>query len=190
MAGSLTVRWALTAVFAAAAAGLLPARGRAGAYRPSAALHLLMCAALIVMTWRSRLALPLWFQVAAFGCPVIWFELAGLTGSGRQRTRVLSSLHHTLMAGAMIWMITAMPRAMRMGPATNSAVRSVMPAKPGLLVPAVSALLAAYFALAAVPWMVTAFSNGRDMAGAARAAAGHAAMSAGMAAMLLAMLPA
>lgn len=53
-------------VFAAAGARILSARGRAGANRVSTALHVLMCAALIVMTWRSRLALPLSFQVAAF----------------------------------------------------------------------------------------------------------------------------
>lgn len=50
---------------------------------------------------------------------------------------------------------------------------------------AVSALLVAYFAAAAVPWAVRAFSSERNLAG---AAAGHAAMSSGMAAMLLVML--
>ena len=59
------------------------------------------------------------------------------------------------------------------------------PAGPAAVL-AVSVLLAAYFALAAVPWLVCATGPGRRVTG--RAAAGHAAMSAGMAAMLLAML--
>jgi hypothetical protein len=51
---------------------------------------------------------------------------------------------------------------------------------------AVSALLSAYFALAAVPWFAQAVgARGRLNNG---TAAGHAALSAGMAAMLLAML--
>ncbi len=51
---------------------------------------------------------------------------------------------------------------------------------------AVSVLLAAYFALAAIPWLVRAAGPRRHVNGAA--AASHAAMSAGMAAMLIAML--
>ena len=152
----------------------------------SAALHVLMCAAVIVLTWRSRLALPLWFQVAAFGCPVIWFGLGGLSGSARLRAGALSGLHHAVMAASMIWMITAMPEAMRMGPAAAPG-RSATPAMSGATISpavlAVSAVLVAYFALAAVPWTVRALSSARNVAG--PAAAGRAAMSAGMAAMLL-----
>ena len=59
------------------------------------------------------------------------------------------------------------------------------PAAPAAVL-AVSVLLAAYFALAAVPWFVWAIGSGRRVTD--RAAAGHAAMSAGMAMMLLAML--
>ncbi len=88
----------------------------------------------------------------------------------------------------MIWMITAVPAAMRMMPA--AAARSAMPAisRPAMpaAVLAVSVLLAAYFALAAIPWSVRAIGPGRGVND--RAAASHAAMSAGMAAMLLAML--
>jgi hypothetical protein len=51
---------------------------------------------------------------------------------------------------------------------------------------AVSGLLAAYFALAAIPWLVQAVGPNRRVHG--PAAASHAAMSAGMAAMLLATL--
>jgi hypothetical protein len=65
-----------------------------------------------------------------------------------------------------------------------------MPAMSHAAVPAtvlaVGALLAAYFALAAIPWLVRAIGPGPRIND--RAAAGHAAMSAGMAAMLVAML--
>jgi hypothetical protein len=192
MTGALAVRWLLTAVFAAAGLGSLPVPGRVGtaraAARVSEVFHALMCAALIAMTWRSEPIAPVWSLTALFGCAVVWFGLAGPGGFAGFRARRLPSLHHALMAGAMIWMSTAMPAVMRMGPAGPA--RGAMPAmsRPAGLaaVLAVSVLLAAYFALAAVPWLVCAIGPGRRVTD--RAAAGHAAMSAGMAAMLLALL--
>jgi len=59
------------------------------------------------------------------------------------------------------------------------------PAAPATVV-AISALFAAYFAIAAVPWLVHATGPGQGTND--RSAATHAAMSADMAAMLLAML--
>jgi len=57
------------------------------------------------------------------------------------------------MAGAVIWMITAMHGDMRMAPA--GAARTAMPAishpATPAAVPAVSVLLPVYFALAAIP---------------------------------------
>jgi hypothetical protein len=192
MAGTLAARWLLTAVFAAAGLGSLPVRGRAGmaraAARVSEVFHALMCAALIAMTWRSGPIAPAWFLTALFGCAVIWFGLAAPGAVAGSRARRLPGLHHALMAGAMIWMITAMPAAMRMGPAgpARGAMPAMSPHAAPAVVLAVSVLLAAYFALAAVPWLVCAIGPGRRVTD--RAAAGHAAMSAGMAAMLLAML--
>ena len=71
------------------------------------------------------------------------------------------------------------------GPARGAMPAMSRPVGPAAVL-AVSVLLAAYFALAAVPWLVCATGPGLRVTG--RAAAGHAAMSAGMAAMLLAML--
>lgn len=119
---------------------------------------------------------------------MIWFGLASPGGTARFRARSVPGLHHALMAGAMIWMITAMPAAMRMmpaGPARSAMPAMSRPATPAA-VPVVSILLAAYFALAAIPWFVRAIGPGRRVNDSA--AASHAAMSAGMAAMLLAML--
>jgi Domain of unknown function (DUF5134) len=130
MAGAVAARWLLTAVFAAAGLGSLPVPGRVGtaraAARVSEVFHALMCTALIAMTWRSEPIAPTWFELALFGCAVIWFGLAGPGGVAGFRARRLPGLHHSLMAGAMIWMITAMSAASRMGPAGPA--RSAMPA--------------------------------------------------------------
>ena len=192
MIGTLAVRWLLAAVFAAAGLGSLPVPGRVdtarAAARVSEVFHVLMCAALIAMTWRSEPIVPAWFLTALFGCAVVWFGLAGPGEVAGFRARRLPGVHHALMAGAMIWMITVMPAASRMGPAgpASGAMPAMSPHAAPAAVLAVCVLLAAYFALAAVPWFVYAIGPGRRVTD--RAAAGHAAMSAGMAAMLLAML--
>ena len=154
-------------MFAAAGLGSLPGPGRVGTARTAALVsevfHALMCAVLIAMTWRSEPIAPAWFLTALFGCAVIWFGLAGPGGVAGFRTRRLPGLHHALMAGAMIWMITAMPAAMRMGPAgpARSAMPAMSPPAAPAAVLAVTVLLAAYFALAAVPWLVCAIGPGR-----------------------------
>jgi len=192
MTGTLAVRWLLTAVFAAAGLGSLPIPGRVdtarAAARVSEVFHALMCAALIAMTWWSELIVLAWFLTALFGCAVVWFGLADRGEVAGFRARRLPGVHHALMAGAMIWMITVMPAASRMGPAgpASGAMPAMSPRAAPAAVLAVCVLLATYFALAAVPWVVCAIGPGRRVTD--RTAAGHAAMSAGMAAMLLAML--
>ena len=75
MAAVPAARWLLTAVFATAGLGAPPARGRPGTARAedrvSDAFHVLMCAALTAMTWRSEPAPALWLQTALFGCAAI-----------------------------------------------------------------------------------------------------------------------
>jgi uncharacterized protein DUF5134 len=184
MITAMAGRWLLTAVFAAAGLGSLRALRQAGTVqagdRVSDVFHVLMSAALIAMTWRSGAAPAVWLQTALFGCAVIWFGLASPSGTARSWPHGLPGAHHALTFAAMIWMITAMPADMRMGP--GGASRAAMPAA----VLAVSVLLAAYFALAVIPWVAQATGPGRRVNGSA--AASHAAMSAGMAALLLAML--
>jgi Domain of unknown function (DUF5134) len=92
------------------------------------------------------------------------------------------------MAGAMIWMITAMPAAIPMvsaRPATGAMSGMPRPATTTAVL-AVSVLLTAYFGLATIPWLMRAVGPGLRVTD--RVAASHAAMSAGMAALLLAML--
>lgn len=230
---AMSLRWLLTAVFAAAALGALPVRKQPGATRPASAVqgraattcrearargrfwsrrqhprsdlnapnsweskadrvsdgfHALMCAALIAMTWRSGPLVPEWLQVAVFGCAVIWFCGPTLGGNARSRTPRLPGLHHALMAGAMIWMITAIPVAMPMASAGSaaSAMSDMPPPATTAAVLVFSVLLTAYFGFATIPWLLQAAGPGRRVTG--RVAASHAAMSAGMAALLMAML--
>src|SRR6266851_80625 len=120
MIGGRAAQWLLTAVFAAA--GLrsgtarwvgLPRRGRAGpaplSDRVSAVFCSTMCAALIAMTWRSEPAVAQWLQAAVFGSAAVWLGLVSMAGSGRVQRPSLPAVVHALMAGAMIWMLTATP---------------------------------------------------------------------------------
>jgi hypothetical protein len=68
-----------------------------------------MCAALIGMMWWSVPAVAAWLQAAVFGCAGMWPALAHRRGVGPLRLPGPAGLHHALMAGAMIWMLTAIP---------------------------------------------------------------------------------
>jgi uncharacterized protein DUF5134 len=98
---------------------------------------------------------------------------------------VVPSMSHAAMTATPDPAIPAMSHA-----AVPAMADPAMPAMSHVAVPAtvlaVGVLLAAYFALAAIPWLVRAVGPGPRIND--RAAAGHAAMSAGMAAMLVAML--
>ncbi len=147
-----------------------------------------MCAALIAMTWRSEPAAATWLQVALFGCAALWFVLTSPAGFGQGRRPSLPALFHTLMAGAMIWMLTVMPAGT--GMPTAGAARGAMAPMSRAATPApvlvISVLLAVSCAAASFPWLARAIAPGRRVRD--PAAASQAAMSAGMAAMLLATL--
>jgi len=136
------------------------------------------------MTWRSEPAAATWLQAALFGCAALWFGLASLAGSSRVRRPSQPALLHTLMAGAMMWMLTAMPAVTGMPP-TGSA-RGVMAPMSRAATPApvlvVSILLAVSCAAASIPWLARAIGPGPRMKD--PVSASQAAMSAGMAAML------
>jgi len=185
--GGLAARWLLTAVFAAAGlAAALPRREPAGSAQPAGRVPAVfcgaMCAALIAMTWRSEPAAAAWLQAALFGCAALWFGLASLAGSGRARRPSLPALLHTLMAGAMIWMLTAMPAAAGMRPARSAMVSMSRAATPAAVV-VVSILLAVSCAAASIPWLARAVGPGPRVND--PVSASQAVMSAGMAAMLL-----
>lgn len=193
MIAAVAARWLLTAVFAAAGlTAALPRRGPADAAgRVPAVSCAVMCAALIAMTWWSEPAAAAWAQAAVFGCAALWSWRASLAGTGRTRRPGLPAALHTLMAGAMIWMLTAMPASTGMPPAgVRVPGRGAMAATPRPAAPApvlaVSILLAAACAAACIPWLARAIGPGPRVKD--PVSASQAAMSAGMAAMLLATL--
>jgi hypothetical protein len=193
MITALAVQWLFTAVFAAAGlCAALPrresARSAQSADRVSAAFCSAMCAALIVMTWRSEPAAATSLQAVLFGCAALWFLLAGLIGFGGVRQPGLPVLLHTLMAGAMIWMLTAMPAGTAMpwaGMASGAMTPMSRADTPGPVL-AVSILLAVSCAAACIPWLAQAIGPGPRVKD--PVSAGQAAMSAGMAAMLFVIL--
>jgi Domain of unknown function (DUF5134) len=193
MIEGLTVRWILTAVFAAAGlTAALPQREPAKSAQPtdqvSAVFCGAMCAALIPMTWWSEPAAAAWLQAALFGCAGLWLGLASIAGPGRVRRPSLPAVFHALMAGAMIWMLTAMPAVTGMAPAGSA--RGAMAPMSGAAMPAsvlaVSVVVAVSCVAASIPWLARVIGTGPR--GKDPVAASHAAMSAGMAAMLFATL--
>lgn len=195
MIESATARWLLTAVFAAAALGTAWRRQPAGqarrADRPTAAFCIVMCAALIAMTWWPRPAAVTWLQVAGFGCAALWFGLASWGRFGQFRRPRLVGMHHALMGGAMIWMLVALSgvagiRPPGTGQDAMTGMTAMSSAGPPFPVLAVSGLVAVCCAAAALPWAARAVGPGPRVTD--TAAAGQAAMSVGMAAMLIVML--
>lgn len=189
MVALLASRWLLTGLFAAAGlAAALPQR-LAGTARPAdRAFCGAMCAALIAMMWWSEPAVAAWLQAAVFGCAGMWLVLAHRRGFGSIRLPGPAGLHHALMAGAMIWMLTAIPGMTAMpAPRHDHDAMAAMPQAgvPGPVL-AVSILAAGYCAAASIPWLRRAIGPGPRLTD--PAAAGQAAMSAGMAALLIAML--
>ena len=190
MIAALPARWLLTVVFAAAGvAAVLPWRGpaaAAGAARRQPAVScMVMCTALTAMTWWSEPAAAEWVQAAAFGGAALW---PGLGRSGRGRRPGLPAVLHGLMAGAMIWMLTALPAMAGMPPAGSAggAMASVSGHAAPAGVFAVSILLAVCCAAACIPWLARAAGPGLRVKD--PVSASQAVMSAGMAAMLFATL--
>jgi hypothetical protein len=187
MIAALPARWLLTVVFVAAGvAAALPWRGPAAAAgRAPAVSCVVMCAALAAMTWWSEPAAAAWAQAAVFGCAALW---PGLGGTGRDRRPGLLAVLHGLMAGAMIWMLIALPPMAGMPPAGSAggAMASVSRhSTPGGVL-AISILLAVSCAVAAISWLARAIGPGPRVKD--QVSASQAAMSAGMAAMLFATL--
>ena len=191
MITALAARWLFTAVFAAAGLGAaLPRRGPAGAARRadqiSAVFCAAMCAALTAMTWRPEPAAATWLQAALFGCAALGFGLTSRAGHGRVRRPSLPALLHALMAGTMIWMLTAMPAmtGMKSPGSARGAMAPMLRAATPVPVLVVSIVLAVLCAAASFPWLARAIGPGRRVKD--PVSASQAAVSAGMAAMLLA----
>jgi len=129
------------------------------------------------------------YGTVGFGGAALWLVLAGSGGSGRFIRPTPTALHHAVMAAAMTWMLTALPGGTQMRssmPAHGATAEMTTAASLPFSVLAVTGLIAAYCAVASIPWLGRAVGPGPRLTD--RAAAGQALMSAGMAAMLIAML--
>lgn len=160
--------------------------------RISCAACAVMSVAMIGMSWSWGMRIPTWLQVGVFVPATAWFAtLAAHSGRDshlrRPRTTRLSHIHNALMMAAVVWMIVTMPASMAMGNRASHAMASSLANLPlsisGLTL--VSALLAAYFLLAALPWFYRAVDTASKKRVHMYDAIGHAAMSLGMGAMLL-----
>jgi hypothetical protein len=115
---SLPLAWALTAVFAATGFYALTrwatavSERRSAAHRTAELAHLLMSAAMVVMTWTWYGSAGLWTQIVLFSVLGVFFLVTASRGvlcgpSGR-----VAGAAHALMAAAMVWMLAAMPLIM------------------------------------------------------------------------------
>ena len=68
-----------------------------------------MCAALTALTWRPEPAAATWLPAALAGCAAAGLGLTCLAGCGQVRRPGLPALVPALMAGTMIWLLTAVP---------------------------------------------------------------------------------
>ncbi|MEV4320158.1 DUF5134 domain-containing protein [Actinocrispum sp. NPDC049592] len=157
--------WLLTIVFTGTALWFLVgcARPRAcTSERVTSVAHVVMGLAMVAMVWNT--GLPAWLQVAFFASATVWF--AGLATVPHQAPD-FRSLHHALMAAAMVWMVVSMS----LGHHVVSAATVV------------SAVFAWYFLLAALPFFYGVVRRRPK----ALDAVSHAAMSLGAGVLLLGM---
>jgi hypothetical protein len=219
MGHSTVAAWTLTIAFAATALWFLINVLRTTDSPPNVirrlgdVVHASTSAIMIAMIWPWGARIPVWPQVAVFGLGVCWFlgllVVSRLRAEPRRRLLHDSAhLHHLVMAAALIWMIVTMPGVEnndsmpQMSGATAMPAAMTAMASPSHASSLLIGALAAYFLLAASPWLVSMTGAGRrkpDPVGEPSTtaeskrhrsfdAASHATMSIGMAALLLIML--
>ncbi len=118
MISSLPLAWALTAVFAATGFYALArwaaavSERRSAAHRTAELAHLLMSAAMVVMTWTWYGSAGLWTQIVLFGVLGVFFLVTASRGVPCGPSGRVAGAAHALMAAAMVWMLAAMPLIM------------------------------------------------------------------------------
>ncbi len=118
MISSLPLAWALTAVFAATGFYALArwatavSERRSAAHRTAELAHLLMSAAMVVMTWTWYGSAGLWTQIVLFSVLGVFFLVTASRGVPCGPSGRVAGAAHALMAAAMVWMLAAMPLIM------------------------------------------------------------------------------
>ncbi|GAA1391764.1 hypothetical protein GCM10009613_34920 [Pseudonocardia kongjuensis] len=80
--------------------------------RTSELAHLLMSAAMVVMTWTWYGTTGLWFQILLFGGFAVFFAADAVRRRRHRLHGCTGGSAHALMAAAMVWMLAAMPLIM------------------------------------------------------------------------------
>ncbi len=116
---AFTVVFTITGAYALVRLALVVSGGGSHADRTAELCHLLMSLAMIAMAWGAGtggLGGPL--QIVVFGAFAVWFLVRAASdyaGHGR-----LAESAHALTAGAMVWMVAAMPLIMGMSMTSTS----------------------------------------------------------------------
>lgn len=210
MIGDLALRWAVTVLFGASFAGHLyglTAQRERWICRIERLLHIVMCAAMIVMAWPVGMKLPTLWPIAFFLAAAVWFALVAthvLAGNAHR----LTNGYHAIMMVAVAWLYAVMsggplgPRGGLPGHTMSSSPDMNMPgmdmpvpetAEPGWIT-ALNWIAAIGFATATAHWLYRYFANRKTNPVPHTARLGdwgplcHAFMAAGMAIMFVVML--
>ena len=109
IAVTLTVLFTLTGAYALARWSAAVSARAPAAHRTAELAHVVMSAAMVVMTWTWYGSTGLWVQIALFTVFGAFFAVTTVRGIHCGRPGRVAGAAHGLMAGAMVWMLAAMP---------------------------------------------------------------------------------
>ncbi|MEJ8281328.1 DUF5134 domain-containing protein [Pseudonocardia spirodelae] len=118
MISSVPLAWTLTVLFTATGLYALlrwaaaVAERRSAAHRTAELAHLLMSAAMVVMTWTWYGEAGLRTQIVLFTVLGVFFVVTAARGVACGPSGRAAGAAHALMAAAMVWMLAAMPLIM------------------------------------------------------------------------------
>lgn len=208
--GDLALRWAVTVFFGAGFAGHLyglVAQRERWISTIERLLHIVMCAAMVVMAWPVGMELPTHEPMVFFLAAAVWFVLVAAHLFSGDDGRAANGYHATMMA-AVAWLYAVMaggplgPRSRPPGQAMSSAPDMNMPgmdtsvaetADPGWIT-TLNWIAAIGFASAAIYWLYRYFAHRKTNPVSHTARLGdwgtlcHAFMASGMAIMFGVML--
>lgn len=175
MIGDPALRWAVTVLFGASFAGHLyglVAQRERWICTVERLLHIVMCAAMIVMAWPVGMKLPTLAPMAFFLAAAVWFVLVAAQVFSGDASRLTNGYHAVMMA-AVAWLYAVMGG----GPLGGRGLSPdhAMSSSPGMKMPSIDIsvpetaepewittlnwIAAVGFASAAVYWLYRYFAN-------------------------------
>lgn len=109
IAVTLTVLFTLTGAYALTRWSAAVSARTPAAHRTAELAHVVMSAAMVVMTWTWYGSTGLWVQIALFTVFGAFFAVTAVRGIHCGRPGRVAGAVHGLMAAAMVWMLAAMP---------------------------------------------------------------------------------